>query len=81
MDINARLEMLPIDLRAIYERIYQRIQDGGEFSAAAAFRALKWVICAYEPLTSKQLIEAVHINVQDETIHHEEEVTEEDLRG
>ena len=57
------------------------ISHGAEYSASIVHKALKWVMCAFRPLTSRELLAAVRIEVEDETAGSGEEVTEEDLLG
>lgn len=80
-DMISKLASLPDGLNETYERIHERILNGGEYSASITHRALKWVTCAFEPLTSRDLLEVVRVDVEDETVGSGEEVTEEDLSG
>lgn len=80
-DMISRLASLPDGLNETYERIHERIVNGGEYSASITHRALKWVTCAFKPLTSRDLLEVVRVDVEDETVGSGEEVTEEDLLG
>lgn len=62
--IRERLGKLPVDLKAAYDEIYEKIEDLGSHDRKLSLRALRWITCAYEPLTSEALLAAVHIDPQ-----------------
>ena len=59
MAIRDRLGKLPANLKAAYDEIYQKIATRNVHDKAVADRAFQWVMCALEPLTTTELLEAV----------------------
>ncbi|KAI3320880.1 hypothetical protein HD806DRAFT_221669 [Xylariaceae sp. AK1471] len=78
-EISNRLGKLPEDLKATYDEIYRNIETRQDtYVSVLSLRALQWVICAYKPLTSKELLAAVHVDPE-EGIPNCFEATETDL--
>lgn len=62
-DVEDELTKLPDSLTEEYDEIYARqIAQKGEAAGRIAKRAIMWVLAAYQPLTSDQLLSAVHID-------------------
>jgi ankyrin repeat protein len=55
-EILDRLGKLPEDLRQTYDEIYNRMKD---HEKEIADRAFQWVMCAVEPLQTKELLPAI----------------------
>ncbi|KAH7312623.1 hypothetical protein B0I35DRAFT_59726 [Stachybotrys elegans] len=79
MGIRERLGRLPEDLDKTYEEIYQRIERFPSHIRERTLRALKWVFEAEEPLTTRQLLDAVCIDVEAESLSCSHNTTERDL--
>ncbi|KAI0481836.1 hypothetical protein F4859DRAFT_476136 [Xylaria cf. heliscus] len=73
-----RLGKLPKDLEAAYDQIYENIEALDAHSKAVSLRALKWIACAYEPLTNEELLAAVHVDPE-EGFQESFEATEADI--
>lgn len=80
-DLRARLGKLPKDLKSSYDEIYQRIEDRPEYSRDRTFRALKWVMYSPEPLSTEELLDAIRVDPEMETIDEPDEVDEDQLIG
>jgi hypothetical protein len=55
------LHSLPPTLFATYERILDRVNASTEDTQCLVQRVLTWIICSEEPLSTKQLLEAISI--------------------
>ena len=62
------LKSLPPDLPSIYERILERVNASGEENQIMVQRALRWIVCAEEPLSLAALAEAITINEGDKKL-------------
>ncbi|KAL5086890.1 hypothetical protein Trisim1_008639 [Trichoderma cf. simile WF8] len=79
-EIRDRLGKLPMSLNASYHELFTGMSS---HSQETLRRAVLWVMCAYEPLSSNQLLSAVRLSMNDDAESHdiEEELTEETLRS
>ncbi|RFU32262.1 hypothetical protein B7463_g4088, partial [Scytalidium lignicola] len=66
-DIQGRLRRLPRNLKDAYDDIYKSIPKDGR---QIADRALQWVMCAYRPLSTKELLPAVCQDIDEDEIQH-----------
>lgn len=78
-ELRDRLGKLPDDLNSAYDDIYNNIKKLPECSRAQALRALRWVMCAYQPLTSQALLAAVRIDPGKEGVCESFEPMEDEL--
>jgi ankyrin repeat protein len=58
--LESRLGKLPKTLNIAYAEIFQNIEDGDRETLE---RAVKWIMCAREPLETKQILRAVQLSV------------------
>ncbi|KAH8698504.1 ankyrin repeat-containing domain protein [Talaromyces proteolyticus] len=65
--IRARLGKLPETLKEAYDEIYSKIQVRNEYDKLLADRAIMWVMCAFAPLNSEQLLAAIRLDFNDIT--------------
>ncbi|PNP56920.1 hypothetical protein THARTR1_03067 [Trichoderma harzianum] len=79
-EIRDRLGKLPMSLNASYHELFSGMSS---HSQETLRRAVMWVMCAYKPLSSNQLLSAVRLSMNDDAESHdvEEELTEETLRS
>lgn len=77
--IRNRLGKLPSDLKAAYDEIYNQIKDKDEHDKGLADRAFMWVMCAYKPLSSEELISAIRLDSEKDTFDLSDKVTESQL--
>ncbi|KAI0903434.1 hypothetical protein F4823DRAFT_568697 [Ustulina deusta] len=77
-EIRSRLGKLPFDLKAAYDEIFATIEALHADAGALSFRALRWVMCTYQPLTSAELVAAIHVDPE-KGILEALETTETDL--
>ncbi|KAI2636665.1 hypothetical protein GGS21DRAFT_39862 [Xylaria nigripes] len=78
-EIRSRLGKLPKGLKAAYDEIYETVEALEPSSRAFSLRALRWIMCAFKPLTSERLLAAVHVDPDEETIDTETYVCEADV--
>ncbi|KAF7552222.1 hypothetical protein G7Z17_g4483 [Cylindrodendrum hubeiense] len=78
-DLRDKLGKLPKDLESAYDEIYQNIESLPNHGKNQAFRALKWVMCAYQPLTIEALLTAIRVDPDEEIMDESSDTTEEDL--
>ncbi|KAH6714543.1 ankyrin repeat-containing domain protein [Leptodontidium sp. MPI-SDFR-AT-0119] len=62
--IRDRLGKLPTGLKATYDEIYGK-KAQNKHDKALADRALMWVMCAYKPLSSEELLSAIRLDPKD----------------
>ncbi|KAF7556864.1 hypothetical protein G7Z17_g1100 [Cylindrodendrum hubeiense] len=60
--IMDRLDNLPLDLTAAYNEIWSEVELFSIYERQLAERMLQWVLCAFKPLTTKQLANAISID-------------------
>ncbi|KAL6834423.1 hypothetical protein V8C40DRAFT_88633 [Trichoderma camerunense] len=79
-EIRDRLGKLPMSLNASYHELFTGMSS---HSQETLRRAVLWVMRAYKPLSSNQLLSAVRLSMNDDAESHdiEEELTEETLRS
>ncbi|KAL6806209.1 hypothetical protein J3E68DRAFT_433930 [Trichoderma sp. SZMC 28012] len=79
-EIRARLGKIPMSLNASYHELFTGMSS---YSQETLRRAVMWVMCAYKPLSSNQLLSAVRLSMNSDGESHdiEEELTEETLRS
>lgn len=65
--IRDRLGKLPRGLKATYDEMYGKIQARNKYDKALADRAFMWVMCAYQPLSSEELLSAIRLDPDDTT--------------
>jgi ankyrin repeat protein len=61
-DIRIALRSLPPTLKGVYRIILDQIKMGGPWSGPLATKALRWLLCAQEPLCSSELLKALQSN-------------------
>ena len=74
-DIEQKLGRLPDELKGAYREIYAKVAKS-KHAKALVDRACMWVMCAYEPLTTVELIGAICIDPDDNTFRLTCEVDE-----
>ncbi|KAI0512690.1 hypothetical protein F5B22DRAFT_648539 [Xylaria bambusicola] len=79
-EIRSRLGKLPKSLKAAYDEIFENIECLEADARTMSFAAFRWVMCAYEPLTSEALLAAININPEKETVGSVE-TADDDLLG
>ncbi|KAI0538713.1 hypothetical protein GGR58DRAFT_467094 [Xylaria digitata] len=67
-EINSRLGKLPQGLKAAYDEIFERIENLGTPAGIMSLRALRWIMCAYKPLSEEELLAAVRVNPDEKPI-------------
>jgi ankyrin repeat protein len=72
-----RLATLPGDLKAAYDKIYDRIENLKD--RAVLERCVKWVMCACRPLSSEELLAAAQLDQNGESLIVDSPVSEETL--
>ncbi len=65
-DMRRRLGQLPLGLQTAYDELHAQIQRQEGSGAEVAERAFKWVMCAWQPLTTAELLGAVCQNPDDD---------------
>ncbi|KAJ5959510.1 uncharacterized protein N7479_006660 [Penicillium vulpinum] len=78
LDIRDRLGRLPIGLKEAYDEIYGNIAKTQHWKALVD-RACKWVMSACTPLSSDELLSAIRIDSDTNSINSEKEITESEL--
>jgi ankyrin repeat protein len=58
-DIRLALERLPPTLQGVYAIIIAQIHNGAPVSMPLAKKALKWLLCAQQPLSSNEFLKAL----------------------
>ncbi|KAJ2985463.1 hypothetical protein NUW58_g5516 [Xylaria curta] len=61
-EIKNRLGKLPKGLKAAYDEIFANIENLTEPAKTLSHRTLQWIMCAYEPLSSKALLPAIRVD-------------------
>jgi hypothetical protein len=69
--IRKGLNSLPPTLFATYERILDRVNASNSDTQKLVQRVLTWIVCSKEPLSTKELLEAVSINEGDTELDHD----------
>lgn len=65
---------------AAYDQLWENIREQhNEDDVALAERAVKWVLCAFEPLQSDVLLEAVRYSLERDTLVQKERHSEEEI--
>ncbi|EHK26678.1 uncharacterized protein TRIVIDRAFT_141868 [Trichoderma virens Gv29-8] len=79
-EIRDRLGKLPMSLNASYHELFTGMSS---YDQETLRRAVMWVMCAYKPLSSNQLLAAVRLSISGDgaTLEVEDELTEETLRS
>ncbi|KAH6876538.1 hypothetical protein B0T10DRAFT_497692 [Thelonectria olida] len=54
-NIRERLDHLPKDITDAYEEVWSQLMDAPQYEKNVSQRLFKWVMCAFEPLSTKQL--------------------------
>ncbi|KAL7798837.1 hypothetical protein V8C43DRAFT_328735 [Trichoderma afarasin] len=71
---------VPRDLMAAYDQLWEQIREQhNEDDVVLAERAIKWVLCAFEPPKSDALLEAVRYSLEREGLVRKEKRSEEDI--
>ncbi|KAI9650824.1 hypothetical protein NHQ30_000858 [Ciborinia camelliae] len=73
------LRKLPPDLPKSYERILERVNRSTKENQALVRNTLIWVVCAVEPLTTTQLLQALAVRPGDKTFEEENMTTLDEL--
>ncbi|KAK4220807.1 hypothetical protein QBC38DRAFT_163141 [Podospora fimiseda] len=74
--IRDRLGKLPTTLKATYDEMYKKITGSHEHDRVIAERALKWVMCAREPLSTVELLSAIRLDSENDVFLLSEKITE-----
>ncbi len=74
-----RLGKLPRGLEATYREIYDEIKDRDKNDKAMADRAIMWVMCACKPLNSQELLSAIRVDSDKDTVDLASKITESSL--
>lgn len=69
--IRRGLNSLPPTLFATYERILDRVNTSNSDTQKLVQSVLTWVVCSKEPLSTKELLEAVSISDGDTELDHD----------
>src|SRR5687767_13651681 len=77
--IRDRLGRLPTGLKATYDEIYGKIQARHEHDKTLADRAFMWVMCAYEPPSSEELLSAIRPDSERDAFDLSEGIAESQL--
>ncbi|CAG8020378.1 unnamed protein product [Penicillium olsonii] len=77
-DIEIKLGKLPKTLEEAYRDIYGDISKSPRRKALVD-RACKWVMSAFEPLTSNQLLSAIQIDVDGHSVSSDDQLNESEL--
>ncbi|KAL6825226.1 hypothetical protein V8C40DRAFT_245837 [Trichoderma camerunense] len=78
--VKAWARAIPRDLMAAYDQLWENIraQHNGD-DMALAERAVKWVLCAFEPLKSDVLLEAIRYSLERDVLVQKEKRSEEEI--
>ncbi|RDW56912.1 hypothetical protein BP5796_12979 [Coleophoma crateriformis] len=60
-DMYAQLEKLPEGLQASYHIIYEQLLSQGSSSRIIAHKAIAWLLCAKQPLSAAEFIQALNV--------------------
>ncbi|QYT00330.1 hypothetical protein H0G86_007416 [Trichoderma simmonsii] len=78
--VKAWARTIPRDLMAAYDQLWENIRaHHNEDDVALAERAVKWVLCAFEPPTSNILLEAVRYSLEKGVLVQKEKHSEEEI--
>lgn len=77
--IKARLGVLPSGLKTLYDEIYSKIKARSDHDRILVENAFKWVMCAIQPLTSKELLSAIRLDSAGDTYDLADNITESQL--
>lgn len=78
--VKAWARTIPRDLMAAYDQLWENIRtQHNEDDMALAERAVKWVLCAFEPLRSDVLLEAVRYSLERDILVQKERHSEEEI--
>ncbi|PMD27144.1 hypothetical protein NA56DRAFT_697312 [Hyaloscypha hepaticicola] len=69
--IRRGLNSLPPTLFATYERILDRVNASSSDTQKLVQRVLTWIVCSEEPLSTKELLQAVSISEGDTKLDHD----------
>ncbi|GAW24923.1 hypothetical protein ANO14919_145190 [Xylariales sp. No.14919] len=67
-EIRMRLGKLPKGLEAAYDEIFKNIENLDTPAGTLSFRALRWTMRAYSPLTSRALLAAIRVDPDKELV-------------
>jgi hypothetical protein len=70
---------LPNTLTEAYDQLFDDMRSHNEHDVALAERAIKWVVCSNELLTSEVLLEAIRYSMQDSTVVQKDKQTEQQI--
>ena len=77
--VRDRLGKLPSGLKATYDEIYGKVKARNKHDRAVADRALRWVMCACTPLSNEELLSAIRLDPEKDTICLSDKITESQL--
>ncbi|KAF3072814.1 hypothetical protein CFAM422_004932 [Trichoderma lentiforme] len=78
--VKAWARTIPRDLMAAYDQLWENIRaQHNEDDVALAERAVKWVLCAFEPLQSDVLLEAVRYSLERDGLVQKERHSKEEI--
>lgn len=60
-DVRTALRQVPSEMNGFYDRILESISNASNSEKAKCI--MKWVVCAPEPLSTEELMEAVHLDI------------------
>ncbi|KAL6900454.1 hypothetical protein GGI43DRAFT_383929 [Trichoderma evansii] len=70
---------LPSTLTESYDQLFDDMRKHDEHDVALAERAIKWVICSFEPLRSNILLEAVRYSLEGSIVVRKDKQTEQQI--
>ncbi|TGO44010.1 hypothetical protein BCON_0659g00040 [Botryotinia convoluta] len=74
--IREALQSLPPTLSETYERILDRVNSKSSDTKRLVRRVLAWTVCSPGPLSTKRLLEAIAININDSTLSRDSMTSE-----
>jgi hypothetical protein len=73
-DMEHQLSKLPKDLEASYDVIYKQLLAQGTSSQMIAHKAIAWLLCARQPISTLDFIQALNVGFDHPEINTKEEV-------
>ncbi|KAM0473025.1 hypothetical protein ACHAPX_008390 [Trichoderma viride] len=74
-----RARKLPGDLTEAYKQLWDVIEERDESDVALAERAIKWVLCSFEPLGSEELLEAIQYTIEGSMVVKKEKQSRQEI--
>ncbi|KAK4082273.1 uncharacterized protein Triagg1_2085 [Trichoderma aggressivum f. europaeum] len=70
---------LPRNLTEAYDQLWDNMRGHDDFDVDLAERAIMWVLCSFEPLSSKVFLEAIRYAVKGSTVIQKKEQTKQQI--